>query len=187
LLPCQGLNDDDSVEAVRQDLLRALCVLDVKDYRAARRLLLEALDRVAALKAKLFPPSAVASVDHTPPKAAHDGDDASDADIAGTTEEKRGSYISPTYPESPPKTAKSSPGSPPDSHSFSFLVPPHDFPGAGEPPQALEAVSPPKRSLLFRLEWLLCYHAALALYHLQKYAKAVKMLNRCLSVQVRPI
>ncbi len=42
-------------------------------------------------------------------------------------------------------------------------------------------ISDSKQVLLFRLEWIICYHLALALYHMKKYPKVVKMLNRCLS------
>ena len=42
-------------------------------------------------------------------------------------------------------------------------------------------ISPPKRTMLFQLEWILSYHLALTFYHMRKFPKAVKMLNRCLS------
>jgi tetratricopeptide (TPR) repeat protein len=39
-------------------------------------------------------------------------------------------------------------------------------------------------ALLFRLEWLLRYHAALAHYHLKQYGPAAAALGRCLSTRV---
>ena len=42
-------------------------------------------------------------------------------------------------------------------------------------------ISPSKKTLLFQLEWILSYHLALTFYHMRKFPKAVKMLNRCLS------
>ena len=48
----------------------------------------------------------------------------------------------------------------------------------------LEMISPSKKTLLFHLEWILSYHLALTFYHMRKFPKAVKMLNRCLSTVI---
>ena len=126
-------------------MLKALCVIGVKDYNSALKMILASLDLLKDCKAQHRPGSDISN----PPPGPGAG--------AGVEEYKAF--------ESHENT----------THACLLGQGSVGCSSQGETRKGATSFSPPDFALLMRCEWILCYHSALCSYHTGRYAKALQV------------
>lgn len=137
-------------------MLKALCVIGVKDYNSALKMILSSLDLVKDCKAK----SRTGGDTSLPPSIPGPGP----GPVPGM--EGLESYQSREFT---PHTGI------PEQSSAGCSV-------QGEAHRGNTSLSPTDFTLLMRCEWILSYHSALCSYHTGRYAKAlqVRLRSNCI-------